>query len=347
MNNPSKKGVGFFRHTPSGCFWYRIKHPMEALKRAGVRTEMIDLDKDVELDNLQSLQVYGIYPFSFDKALRYVKNEGKHIIYDIDDATDFIEPTNPFYYSVRKDSNSQREIFALADHITVATPFLAEYVMRRTDKPVTIIPNCYDPAEWGFERKNRGGMRIGFAGSCTHIEDLLLVLPAIKNLQKRYDITFVIMGFAITDYDTWLTQFRFVSPPEALKAIDTFESLMKDIKFEWVPYTDFENYPKQLTELSLNIGLCPLTDTPFNRARSASKAMEYTLSGALALASDLEPYRNDDSSVLTTDWEYMLEHYITNPHLITQDHSIALNWIQQNRNIDSQVDLLKSVYIVE
>lgn len=341
------KGIGFFNHAPSGCYWYRIKHPMDALNLAGVRTEMIELNKDVVLDDLQALQVYGIYPFSFDKALKYVKSEGKRIIYDVDDAVELVEPTNPFYYNVKKDSGSEREILALADHITVATPFLKYLMSKKTDKPITVIPNCYVPEEWNFSRIPHDGLRIGFAGSCTHIEDLLLVLPVIRTLQKKYDFTFYIMGFATTDYDTWLAQFRFASPPEGIKALDSFEALLKDIKFEWIPYTDFKNYPQQLTELSLDIGLCPLTDTPFNRARSASKAMEYTLSGALALASDLEPYRNDDSSVLTNDWESMLEHYITNPHLITQDHSIASNWIRQNRNINTQVDLLKSVYVVE
>lgn len=346
------KGIGYFNHAPSGCFWYRIKHPMDALNAHGVRTEMITLNQDVVLDELQALQVYGIYPFSFDKALKYVKSEDKRIVYDIDDALDLIDPTNPFYYSVRRDAGSEREIFALADHITVATPFLAEYARTKTNVPITVVPNCYDPNEWTFPRPKREGIRIGFAGSCTHIEDLLLVLPAIKNLQKKYGIKFLVMGFATTDYRTWLTHFKYASPPEGLESIAKFEALVEGMNIEWIPYVDFDHYPSTLINMSLDIGLCPLVDTPFNRARSASKAMEYTLSGALALASDLEPYRNEMTSILVKDdeWENSIEKAILGFKLdlgaINTIRNTQLDWLKENRDINTKIDLLKSAYVV-
>ena len=50
-------------------------------------------------------------------------------------------------------------------------------------------------------------------------------------------------------------------------------------------------YPARLAAMELDIAVAPLTDHPFNRAKSSLKLLEY---GALALpvvASDLEPYR--------------------------------------------------------
>lgn len=158
------------------------------------------------------------------------------------------------------------------------------------------------------------------------------------------------MGFANVDYQQWLTHFKYAATPEGLKAIEEFELVMKDITFEWIPYVDFASYPSTLINMSLDIGICPIKDTSFNKARSASKAMEYTLSGALALASDIGPYREDPTSVLVKDneWEQALESYIHFPEKRKELHSQHLEWIKNNRNIQSPeiIDLLKGVYIV-
>ncbi len=343
------KKVSYFKHQPSGCYWYRIKHPMDALTRADIPTEMIELNRDVVLDDIQSLQVYGIYPFSITKALTYLKAEGKKIVYDVDDALDLIEPTNPFYYSVKRDAASQKQILDFADHITVATQALKDNLEGKTTVPITIVPNCYDPDEWTFPRPKREGIRIAYSGSCTHVDDLLMVLPAIVNLQKKYDIRFLLYGFGINSYERWLEEFRFASPPEGLKALEQFEGLMKSIKMEWVPNTDFSIYPSTLTNMAIDIGLCPVKDTPFNRARSASKAMEYTLAGALSLASDLPTYSEDKSSILVKDneWEAAIENYINFRDKLDEKREEHLKWLQENRNINNQIDLLKSVYVVE
>lgn len=336
--------IGYFNHQPSGCFWYRIKNPMDVMNAHGIETRMINLDEDVVIDDMTHIQVYGIYPFLFDKVLKEFKSQGKKVVYDLDDALDLIEPTNPFYYSVIRDKGSQREIFKYADHITVATEELAKYARTKTEAPITVIPNCYEPNEWRFPRPDREGIRIGFAGSSTHVEDLLEVLPIIAKLQKSYDVKFLLMGFGNGTYEEWARGFRFSSPPEALKVLDELENILKDMKFEWIPFVDFVNYPSTLINMALDIGICPLKDNPFNRARSASKAMEYTLAGALALASDLPTYSQDPTSTLVTDWEKALTHFVENPDDIKKFQQENLKWVKENRNINLRMDLLKSVY---
>lgn len=349
MDKNAKPQVVYFNHQKSGCFWYRIKNPMEALDRAGVITKKISLNEDVETDDLKSLQVYGIYPFSFEYVLDTLKKDNKKIVYDLDDALDLIDTTNPFYHNVKKDVNSQKEMFKYADHITVATIGLLNYARSKTDKPITVIPNGYNPSEWTYDRPQREGIRIGFAGSTTHVDDLIMVLPSIINLQKKYDIRFLIMGFGNTTYEAWLRDFRFSgATEEAQKALNKLVPLMRQINFEWVPYIDFDFYPSTLINMSLDIGICPLKNTPFNNCRSASKAMEYTLAGALALASDTEAYRNDPTSILVKDneWEEQLEFYVRNKEIRQKLQNEHLRWIQENRNVDNQVDLLKSIYLV-
>jgi hypothetical protein len=156
------------------------------------------------------------------------------------------------------------------------------------------------------------------------------------------------MGFGQEDYETWVKQYRYIAQPEATKKLRELDALLAEIKFEWVPFVDFEQYPATLTNLALDIGICPLVDTPFNNYRSASKAIEYNLAGALVLASDTVPYRAEPTSVLVKqgDWLKTLEHYINNPQEAKETHEKHVQWIKDNRNINTQVDVLKSVYVV-
>lgn len=302
-----------------------------------------DLSETV-YDDAASVQVYGIYPFLFEQVLKALKADGKKIVYDIDDAVDLVDSSNPFFYSIKKDAFSPLQIFKHADHITVSNDALKAYARERTNALITVIPNCYDPKEWSFVRPKRDGFRIGFAGSCTHVPDLIQIIPAIANLQKDWDVKFLIMGFGPGDYDSWLTSFRFTCTPEARVQLDTLEAMLKTIHFEWIPFVDYGLYPSVLTNMALDIGICPLIDTPFNRHRSASKAMEYTLSGALSMASDIAPYNTENSSVLVTDWEKAMLHCMKNPEYMKSKHAEHLAWIQKNRNVNDQVPLLKSIY---
>lgn len=322
---------------------------MEALAAHGIETEMIKLDTDVDIYNMQTVQLYGIYPFSFEKAVAFMKEQGIKLVYDIDDASSLVEITNPFYYAVKRDGFSEHELFAAADHITVATPYLAEYARQKTHVPVTIVPNCFTPSEWMFPRPKRDGIRIGFAGSPSHIDDLVMILPAIINLQNKYNgVRFLLYGLSQGDYPSFVRNFRFLLPKEGLPMFERFMELMNQVKFEWIPWSDFDSYPSVLTNMALDIGLCPLRSTPFNDARSASKAMEYTLSGALAMASNVVSYKSDKSSVLVndTEWEEALEYYIIHPEIQEKKHVEHLFWLEQNRNINTQVELLKSIYVV-
>lgn len=345
----SAKKVGFWQHQRSGCWWYRIKHPMDLLQANGVETEMLQIDKDIEIDTFQSIQFYGAYPFSMEKVLKLLKEKGIKIVYDTDDALDLVEETNPFYHSVKKDVGSVKEVLAYADEVTVSTPEMEKYIKGMYEGKITVVPNCYLPSEWTFPKPQREGIRIGFSGASPHVSDLLEVIPVIKKLQDKYNVKFLIMGFGEQDYVTWYKQYRYIAQPEATRELRKLDNLLKDIVFEWVPFVDFSIYPQVLTNLALDIGICPLKDTPFNNHRSACKAMEYTLAGALALASDTIPYREDKNSILVPEgkWEEMLEttikDLIENAGINNTSH---LEWTKENRNLENQVDLLKSIYVV-
>jgi glycosyltransferase involved in cell wall biosynthesis len=347
--NAGKNSVAHFKMKPSGCYWYRVKQPMEMLESKGINIIPVQLDTDIlQFDTINSFQFYGAFPFSTEKVLGFIKKEGKKVIYDADDPLDIIDLSNPFYYSVKKDLGSANECIDMADEITVSTPAMKEYMQGKTYKKITVVPNCYTPSEWRFPKPKREGIRIGFAGSATHVVDLIDIIPVIKNLQDKFpEVIFIIYGFGQGDYDTWFKEFRYVATDEAKELLTELDKRLATIKFEWVPYTEFTMYPSVLTNMALDIGLCPLKETPFNKCRSACKAMEYTLAGALAIASDVEAYRNDDNSIKVKDneWEEVLTHYIQSPEGRAHEHAKHLKWTQENRNIDTQYEKLKDIYL--
>lgn len=348
----TRNKIGFFQHTPSGCFWYRIKHVKDALDRAGIETVYLPINEDIDdevIDSLMSVQLYGAYPFSFEHVLTYLKEKGVKIVYDVDDALELIPIENPFHASVKKDLGSVAQILDYADEVTVATPKLKEYIEERYKGKVTVIPNCYDPLEWTHKRVEHKEIRIGFAGASPHVSDLIDIIPTIKTLQSKYDIKFYLMGFGTTDYETWFKQYRYIAQPEATLELRKLDALLKEIKYEWIPFVDYTLYPQVLTEMSLDIGLCPLKDTPFNSYRSASKAMEYTLSGALPMSpNSSESYKHDNNSFKVWDWDLQLEALVMrfNKNGSIKELGDYIKWTKENRNIDTQIDLLKSVYVV-
>lgn len=345
-----RDSIGYWPHSKkSGCLWYRVNQPLDALKKDGVKTHAIQINTTMD-DDFKSAQFYGATNVSLGKVYESFKQSGIKIVYDIDDALEWIETSNPFYFNVVKDLGSHREALQYADEVTVSTPSLIPYLKGRYQGKITVVPNCYTPSEWTYPRPQREGIRIGFAGSATHVQDLLMIVPIIEKLQKTHPITFIIMGFGNADYGSWYKDFRYSAPSQAIKDLEALDLALSKIKFEWVSYIDFDIYPSTLINMALDIGLCPLKDTPFNRCRTACKAMEYTLSGALALASDVEPYRYDTSSVLVKDnqWEEVLTFYIENTEIRKDQQKNHLKWIQDNRNIEnkSHLDLLKTIYIV-
>jgi hypothetical protein len=338
--------IGFFGHKPSGCMWYRIKQPMDMLERNGIKTVEVHLNEDVD-DGFKSFQFYGATPFSMESVFKYMKENGKKIVYDMDDALDLVEVSNPFYYSVKKDKASQLLALQYADEVTVSTPKFIDYLKDKTKAKVTVIPNCYTPSEWMYPRPQREGIRIGYCGSSTHVQDLIDIIPIIGRLQKKYDVKFLIMGFGHADYQTWYKDFRYSAPEEANALLQELDKRLSTISFEWIPFVDYTMYPSTLINMSLDIGLCPLKDTPFNQHRSACKAMEYTLSGALALASDSISYREDQSSVLVKDneWEEVIEYFIVHPDRRKATLDEHLEWVKVNRMIDTQLEPLKKIYL--
>ena len=232
------------------------------------------------------------------------KSRGTKIVYDLDDSQEI----HPLHGAVGKlvDDNLPNYFYLLkeSDLITVTTENLKKHVSQFTDKPIAVLPNCINPLE--FPKRNQNDkVKIGYAGSYSHIPDFEIVKDAISSLKGKHDIYFELFGF---DY-----------PPFKRRKV--------------VP---MKRYYAELADMGNDIAIAPLLDNPFNQNKSPLKFLENVAVGSITLCSNRLPYKGeipDKWLVDDGDWEKTLEKYILDKDLREQTLKEQREWVFLNRNV--------------
>ena len=152
------------------------------------------------------------------------------------------------------------------DGVTVSTQRLATIVRSFTSKPVIVVGNSID-LPWfrrivSATKRTIPGLTIGWAGGRRHDRDVEVMATAWGRIARTYPaVTFVVQGHQ----------------PEVIKELVPADRL---VQLPWMP---LETYPSGLAQI--DIGCCAVSPTPFNRAKSNIKAMEYAAAGAAVVAS--------------------------------------------------------------
>lgn len=205
------------------------------------------------------------------------------------------------------------------DGVIVSTPFLRD-IYRKVNPLVSVCPNAIDPEEWADDGDDSSGrprgdrLTIGYAAPFSHQPDLSLVRRAL--LSKRVvdggrDFNRVLIGE--------------LRHPNA----------------EHVPWTnDLAEYRRNLQ--LLDVGLCPLKPTAWNRCKSDIKAMEYAMSGALPIVQKAEAYRDWYGIVPTCetakDWERAVQWCVRNPDRVTEMAKAAKEFVLAEKTINRHID---------
>jgi len=195
-----------------------------------------------------------------------------------------------------------------------------------------VLPNSVDLKDWDFPLKKHtadgkeGVVRIGWQGSWSHMYDFsdTELLDALKKIKKEYGKKVEICFFTNLTRDKLdMKEAKFYKPVPLIK------------------------YPKRLSTLDFDIGLAPLRDTEFNRAKSNIKYLEYGLLGVPTVASKVAPY-NDTKSVLVknryNDWYKAIKELIENPQLRTDLGLLAKKDVIENYNIKNNAKLWDQAY---
>lgn len=195
------------------------------------------------------------------------------IVMDTDDNVFATRPFNPGYRGYHPGSQAfywNRKTAQEVDAVTVSTENLKQ-VHLRDNKQIFVLPNSLELDRWNAaKRPEHEEIRIGCLLSSSHHEDAKLlkdVIPAI--LEKYPNVHF---------YYTNMYSYLFDNPKFA-------ERIHK------VPWIALKNWPESVVEQGYDIGLAPLVDNLFNRAKSNLRFLEYSAAGMAPIVSPVEPYK--------------------------------------------------------
>lgn len=281
------------------------------------------------------------------------KQQGKKVIIDIDDNYWEVPESNPLYNTYKKGAKDRAylsTVLYFADVVTTSTEPMKERIIKHfkdvdgIDKKVYVIPNCNEAKDWEVEKGkgNKEGIVIGYAGSNSHQDDLLMVFPKVIEVMKKYpQVKFHIIGaIGKNDVDKY-----FKDIPQHIRE-----------RIALLPVTDtYSEYPAWLSSQKWDIAIAPLVDSPFNRCKSHIKFMEYTMAGFPVIASRVYPYfmpingkeviTNEVTGLLVkeTQWFDAIEDLILHPEKrkLLQENAkkhVLENWQYNQSNINDTID---------
>lgn len=261
------------------CGHYRIVYPLEFLARGGATTNITNAMSFAELakyDVIIAQRQHDPNTLRFLKELRF---QGKTIIYEIDDNVHAVHPNSPAFSAYKPGGDSvhgvQKFIEACDGLFTSSAELASQYACF--SKRTWVLQNCIDfgirdwdtPVERPEVLKDK--LVIGWAGSITHQDDWAPIQRVMKVILQKYPHTMFCIVSAHATVDIFLEKF----------------GLPADRVCRLAP-VDFPEYPK--LPAHFDIGLVPVVNTTFNRAKSDLKPIEYGARKVPYVASRLAPY---------------------------------------------------------
>lgn len=245
--------------SPSGSAVWRLIDPGKYMRRKGVDVEIPrggitrQVAEDFDVYTLQNC----IDRDGIALLYEYQQEHGKKIVVDVDDLWD-INPENPHKveHDIVNASETIQATIKIADLVTTTNEYLAERIAK-LNKNVVVLPNFMDMDRWDIKPKLKNEadtIRIGWAGSMTHIKDLELIEKPLRRICAEFpQVRLIFVG------DTRVRE------------------LLKGLPVEVMLGVPFPQWPARLRGLRLDIGLAPLQDNEFNRCKSNIKWQEYSV----------------------------------------------------------------------
>lgn len=275
-----------------GCGHYRLIYPAQVLQADGMDVQ-IEVDGklpalviDVPGDDGVEQRIVGCAQLETDvvvlqrpltadiyQLIPHIQKQGIAVVVEVDDDFTCIPPGNPAFAHCHPRLSPQRNwhhlnrAIALADMVTVSTSALARRYGQHGR--VAVLPN-YVPQRY-LDIIHPLGVGdppvIGWTGTpLTHVGDLEQVGPGLARAMFGTDARFRALG-------------------------SRFTAGVLGVEGDWVEWNhDLSTYVRDVARL--DIGLVPLHDSAFNRAKSWLKGLEYAALGVAFVASPTPEYRS-------------------------------------------------------
>lgn len=335
-----------------GCSWYRLTQFKESAGRQGL-ADVQFVDPNLSEEDLarvfSAADIYvtrlGEHTIDIFSGLGEIK---KPIVVDIDDRYDLINPYSDSYVSLgteevklsdgrylwkdgeaefsvvanRKKLMDFQEVMRRASAMMVTTFELRNYALQYNPS-VAVIPNAIKSSLFPLVKdttKPNGEVRMLWAGGSSHYADLAEVADTLTELMRSYP----------------QLHFYFLGVP--------FEGIVKNMDPKRVhsyPWIEPHGHGYRLACMGADIGLCPLVDMEFNRAKSSVKYYEYSAVKMATVAKNIPPYSDDIkhnySGILydtPADLYKNVSELIEDPVKRLQMAENAYQYVLKERNID-------------
>jgi glycosyltransferase involved in cell wall biosynthesis len=169
-----------------------------------------------------------------------------------------------------------------ADGVLVSTPALQEQLLKYNSS-IFVLPNQLDERllviRHPYEKSPLSDSErivIGYMGTSTHDEDLLMVLPALKAICQRHPGQVAVQVIGV------------VRSEETKKVLQELP-----VRYNY-PNPEENEYPMFMLwftgHVCWDIAISPLRDTPFTRCKSDIKYLDYSAIGAAGIFSQSPAY---------------------------------------------------------
>lgn len=329
--------VTFFSESPgSACHKYRVRHVVEALKgHPTIRARYSEKwDQAVRGSDILFFQRNSNHGAA--KLMLALASEQRTMIYDMDDDIFQIPLSNPIfplYYNADPEhpdvSILARQVLGmrLSTAVTVSSDRLLE-VYAGINPKVCLLPNCVKLSEWENVQPlltpSADTVRVFWGGSPTHEQDLKLMEAVFPELSRRFGsrIEIVIMGDDSVSF-----------PCPTLN----------------IPYGSYTFFQRVM--LSCQIGIAPMEEDLFNRAKSDLRLKEMGCAGLAIVASSVGEYaKAGDFAVLcasTEDWVEALSTLVRDTGQRDFARRASRVWVEGwdiSNKIGLWVDLFEELY---
>jgi glycosyltransferase involved in cell wall biosynthesis len=232
---------------------------------------LADLEGHVQASGHRTMVPDTLLRAAVELAERYRADHGRPaIVYDADDDVLDYPAWTGFAAAAARERDLVERILGLADVVTVATPVLASRLARRTRGQIRVVRNAVDPRWYitlvpATSAEPVGDPRVVYHGVPVRLRDYGVARPAVDAAAAEFpSLRRVWLGAA--------------EEPRVAAAVD-----------EVRPWVDgLAEFGAALLAARPHVGLAPLLDEPFNRAKSELHWLEYSMAGAATIVSGFD-----------------------------------------------------------
>jgi glycosyltransferase involved in cell wall biosynthesis len=175
------------------CTRYRVSAFLPALASAGIELTIKPLPRSLVTRLRLYRQVRGVDAIVLQRRLPslaelvILRRMARRLVYDFDDAIWMRDSYSRRGFESSKRLRRFRAVVEAADEVFAGNAFLADQAGRFTDRPVTVIPTCVDPAGYPVadHPTHIGPPRLVWIGSSSTLQGLERFRPTLEAIGRE------------------------------------------------------------------------------------------------------------------------------------------------------------------